>query len=145
MPGRDAALTRAVTSSMPTRTFSSRSGALASSSRVFAKKPSLVVVLVRRAELRQRVGADVVVGHDQPVGRDERARAAVVEPDGRRPQVLGPARRRLEPVRALSVPRGRLLKTHIPSSPRAAVKDMMRCKPKVKAIGRKCRFISANP
>ena len=60
-----------------------------------------VVVLVLGAELGQRVGPDVVVGHDQAVGRDERPRPAVVEPDRRRPKMLGPARRRLEAVPGL--------------------------------------------
>ena len=60
-----------------------------------------VVVLVLRAELRQCVGADVVVGHDQPVNRDERPRPAIVEPHRRRPQMIGPSRRRLETIPGL--------------------------------------------
>ena len=60
-----------------------------------------VVVLVGGAQLRQRVGADVVVGHDQAVGRHERARAAVVESDGRGPQVVRPTGRGREPVARL--------------------------------------------
>ena len=61
----------------------------------------LVVILLLGADLLERVGADVVVGHDQAVARHERPRAAVVEPDGRRPHVLGPARRRREVVALL--------------------------------------------
>ncbi len=64
----------------------------------------LVVVLLRRADLLERVGADVMVGHHQAVGRDERARPAAVEPDGRRPQVLDPSGRRLEAVHLLQMP-----------------------------------------
>ena len=47
--------------------------------------------------------ADVVVGHDQAVGGDERAGAAAVEADGRFLQVLEPFLRRLEAVLFLEV------------------------------------------
>ena len=76
----------------------------------------MVVVLLRRAELGQGVGADVVVGHDQAVGRDERPRAAVVEPDRRGPQMLGPAGRRLE-----AVPRLELGQRQVVEHPHALV------------------------
>ena len=103
MPGVTSWLTRSVTSSIPTKTFSSRSGALASSSVAPGEEAVAVVVFVRRAQLGQRVGADVVVGHDQPVGRDERPGAAVVEPDGRGPEMLGPAGGRHEAVPRLEL------------------------------------------
>ena len=38
-----------------------------------------VIIVVLVAELLQTVGADVVIGHDQAVRRDERAGAAAVE------------------------------------------------------------------
>ena len=89
-----------------------------------------VVVLFLGAELCQRIGADVMVGHDQPVGRDERPRAAVVESHRRRAEVLGPAGRRLEAVPGLEpVASGRLLKTHIPSSARSVKEALMRKRP----------------
>src|SRR5262249_39832504 len=50
------------------------------------------------AELLDGVGADVVVGHDQAVGRDERGRAADVEADRGLLDVLQPLVRGLEVV-----------------------------------------------
>ena len=70
-----------------------------------------------RADLLQRVGADVVVGHHQAVGRDERARAAAVEADGRRLlQVLEPLGGRLEAVLLLE-----LLQRQVVEEPHALV------------------------
>ena len=75
MPAFTAALTLSVTSSMPTRTFSSRSGAWSLLVVRLGEEAVVVVVVLGGAELGQGVGADVVVGHDQAVGRDERARS----------------------------------------------------------------------
>ena len=63
----------------------------------------LVIVFLGGADLLKHISADVVVGHHQAVGRDERPRAAAVEPDGRRLQVLDPPGRRLEAIRLLQV------------------------------------------
>ena len=79
------------------------------------------VVLLLRAELLQGVDADVMVGHHQPVGGDERARAAAVEADGGPLQVGVPLLRRREVVVLLEDAfLGGLLNSHMPSSARAA-------------------------
>ncbi len=58
----------------------------------------LVVVMFWRADFLKRVGPDVVVGHDQAVGGDERAGASAVEPNGGELQVLDPGVGGLEAV-----------------------------------------------
>ena len=98
MSGLTAALTRSVTSSMLISTFSSRSTHLSSSLGVVAWKPSFTIVVLGAGQLLQGVGADVVVGHHQPVGRDERAGAAAVEAHGRLLHVLEPGFGRIEVV-----------------------------------------------
>ncbi len=53
-------------------------------------------IFVQIAELLQRVEADVVIGQDEPIGRDERSRAAAIEADGRFLNLLKPILCRLE-------------------------------------------------
>ena len=73
------------------------------------EKAVAVVVLVLGAELGQGVSPNMVVGHDQPVRRDERSRTAVIESHRRRPQMLGPSRRRLEAVPGLERPQRQVI------------------------------------
>jgi len=60
-------------------------------------EPVTVVVGLLAAEFLQRVGGDVVVREHEPVGRDEAAGAAGVEPDGRLLQVAEPGGSELRP------------------------------------------------
>ena len=79
-------------------------------------KAGLDQVLLRRAELLQAIGPDVMVGHHQAVGRDERARAAAVEAHRRLLHVPSHSCRGLEAVLLFEHLRGGLLNSHIPSS-----------------------------
>ncbi len=54
------------------------------------QEPVPIKILLVGADLLEGVGADVVVGHHQAVGRDERPRSARVEPDRRESQVVEP-------------------------------------------------------
>ena len=67
------------------------------------------VVMVLVAELLQAVGAHVMVGHHQAVGRDKRPGAAAVEADGRLLHVLKPLVAGLEVVLFLEVFAGRVV------------------------------------
>ncbi len=99
-------------------TFSSRSRHLISSLARPGVEAGGHVVLLLGAELLEGVGADVVVGHHQPVGRDERARAAAVEPTDDRCRCASHACVRLEAVLLPEESLGGLLNSHMPSSPR---------------------------
>ena len=112
-----ASCTRAVTSSMETRTFTSRSGDFISSRGSARVEPDLDVVVFGRRILLQLPPRDVMVGQQQPGGADERSRSAVVQPDARKPDVIEPLLGNggscifPEPARV-----GGLSKVHMPSS-----------------------------
>ncbi len=59
-------------------------------------KALLQVIVLGAGKLLQRVGAHVVVGHHQPLGRDERPGAAAVEADRSLLQVVEPGVGRVE-------------------------------------------------
>ena len=69
----------------------------------------LVVVLRGGGDLLERVGGDVVIGHHQPVGRDEGSRAPAVEPDGRRADPGDPTLVGLESVPLLELSEGQVV------------------------------------
>jgi hypothetical protein len=80
MSGFTAAVTRPVTSSMLIRTLSSKSTHFISWPRDWAWKPFGEHVVLGRAQLLQRIGAHVVIGDDQSLGRHKCAAAAAIEP-----------------------------------------------------------------
>jgi hypothetical protein len=70
---------------------------------VVGVEAGLEQVALGAAQLLEDVGADVVVGHHQPVARNERARAAGGETHGRLLHVLEPLGARLESVARLEL------------------------------------------
>jgi len=82
----------------------------------FGKEADLVIVFLLGGELLKRVCPDVVVGHDQAVGRDERPGAAVVEPHRRAAQLLDPGLGRLKAIFIL-----KLLQRQVVKNPHAFI------------------------
>ena len=66
--------------------------------------PVVVVVFVPKSG--QNVGSHVLVGHDQPIGRNERSRAPLVEADTRLLEMLEPIGGRLEVIPGVELPQG---------------------------------------